>query len=382
MEYRFSEDQQMIKKALDSLLKREVRFEVFTEIVEKKDGFSKDLWKKLAENGWLGILAKGDIQTLDDMSSFDLVYLCESFGERLFPGPYSLVAGFIVPFLTQVGLTNNQKELLSLIVSGEKLITAVLPRTENGKNGMEFNGSDIKIMKEESDRIQVKGEIQHVPFVQHSDTFLLPIKSVFGGISVALINTDHDGVMIVPEQSHDLSKPQGTIVLDGVWIHNEDFIEERASDHREKLYKQLMNYFICLNGEMLGGANEVLERTVAFVKERKQFGVPVGSFQAVKHMVADMYSEIEKARSFNTYVAYLYEQNPDEHLINVASSRLFTSQMYKNVCEEAIQLHGGMGFTWEEGVHFWYKASMYHLYHVTHPTVLNEYILQDLLLKE
>ena len=84
MEYRYSEQQQMLKKALESLLKKEMPLERFKEIAEKKGGFSKDAWLKLADNGWLGIIAKGKWQAFEDMSSLDLMYLGESFGERPF----------------------------------------------------------------------------------------------------------------------------------------------------------------------------------------------------------------------------------------------------------------------------------------------------------
>ena len=115
------------------------------------------------------------------------------------------------------------------------------------------------------------------------------------------------------------------------------------------------------------------------MKERQQFGVPVGSFQAVKHMIADMKEAIEKARSYSVYIASQKGTNSDEKLLNAITSRYFSTEMYKKVCEDAIQLHGGMGFTWEESIHFWYKSSIYHLYHITHPSTMIEFILHNLL---
>ncbi|WP_415802961.1 acyl-CoA dehydrogenase family protein [Cytobacillus oceanisediminis] len=379
MEYRFSEQQQMLKQALHSLLKKEMPIEVFSEVVEKKDGFSKDAWKKLAENGWLGVLAKGEWQTLEDVGPLDLMYLSESVGEKLFPGPYSLVAGFIVPLLSQLKLTNQHQELLNMVISGEKLITTALPKLEKSQTKVEFNWPEINILNEESDKIHLTGEIKHIQFLQHTEVILVPFKNNGGRISAVLINIKNDGVNIIPEQSTDLSKPQGTLVLDGVWLNKDDFIEGTDSNHQELLNNQLTDYLLCLNGEMIGGANEVLNRTVNYVKERKQFGVPVGSFQAVKHMIADLHIAIEKARSYSVYVASQNGKSPNETLLNAISSRLFTTDIYKKVCEDAIQLHGGMGFTWEECIHYWYKASMYQQSHMTHPAMMTEFILQNLL---
>jgi alkylation response protein AidB-like acyl-CoA dehydrogenase len=381
MEYRFSEQQQMLKQALHSLLKKEMPIEAFSEVAEKKDGFSQDAWKKLAENGWLGVLAKGKWQTLEDVGPLDLMYLSESVGEKLFPGPYSLVAGFIVPLLSQLKLTNKQQELLEMVISGEKLITSALPKLERSQNKVGFNWPGINILNEENGKIQLTGEIRHIQFLQHTEVILVPFKNNVGGISAVLINTRNDGINIIPEQSADLSKPQGTLVLDGVWIDNDDFIGGPDSNHQELFNEQLTGYLICLNGEMIGGANEVLNRTVNYVKERKQFGVPVGSFQAVKHMIADLHIAIEKARSYSVYVASQTGKSSNETLLNAISSRLFTTDIYKKVCEDAIQLHGGMGFTWEESIHYWYKASIYQQSHITHPAIMTEYILQNLLLE-
>ncbi|MDM5225829.1 acyl-CoA dehydrogenase family protein [Cytobacillus sp. NJ13] len=381
MEYRFSEQQQMLKHALHSLLKKEMPIEKFSEAAEKKTGFSKEAWKKLAENGWLGVLAKGELQTLEDVCPLDLMYLTESFGERPFPGPYSLAAGFIVPFLSRLNLTDTQRNLLIQFISGEKLITAALPKFEKSKNIIEFNWPEIDILKEESGRIQFSGKIKHIQFIQHADAVLLPFVNKSKGISVALLNTELNGVKVISDNSVDLSKPQGTLELDGIWLDKNDFIEGADWDAQELLNKQLADYLICLNGEMIGGADEVLKKTINYVKERKQFGVRVGSFQAVKHLLADLHVGIEKARSYSVYAASQTGNNPSETLLNVITSRHFTADMYKKVCENAIQLHGGMGFTWEESIHYWYKASMYQLSHITQPAMMTEFILQNLLFK-
>ncbi len=369
----------MMKQSFHSLLNKELSNETFHQTIEENKGFSKELWKKVAQNGWLSVLAKGDMQLIENMTALDFMYLCESVGETLFPGPYSLVGGYIVPFLSQSTLTTTQTELLNNVVSGEQLITAVLPRIEKQNNRFNLIWPSIKIMEEENGCLLINGELDHILFAQHSKLLLLPIEDSNGKISVCLINTDREGITIVPQESVDLSKPQGKVVLDRVLVHlNDDFVEKRESDHSQRLFHQLMTYFICLNGEMVGGANKVLNQTVHYVKERKQFGVSVGSFQANKHMLADMYMMLEKARSFNIYVAFMHDQDSYNY-IDIAGSRLFTAEMYKKICEDAIQLHGGMGFTWEEGIHFWYKTALFQLYHVADPTNLTQFILEELL---
>lgn len=95
-------------------------------------------------------------------------------------------------------------------------------------------------------------------------------------------------------------------------------------------------------------------------------------------MIADIKVEIEKARSFSIYIHSIAEDE-EKVTLNLLCSRYFNTDMYKKICESSIQLHGGMGFTWEESIHFWYKAAMYQLYHLTHPALMEDYIHQNLL---
>jgi len=381
MEYRFSEQQQMLKKGLEAFLKKELPFETFTSITENENGFSKKLWKKLGENGWLGVLAKGELQALEDAGPLDLMYLGESIGEKIFPGPYTLTAGLIVPFLSQLKLSENQLELLNELVGGEKLITCALPLFGKADGQFDFIWPDLTI-NEDSEQLQLSGTIQNVPFIQHADAVLLPFKNQSGAISAVILPTDSRGMKIESDQAINLAKPQGSMILDEVPVRKNDLIEGTASNHQALLNEQLINYFISLNGEIIGGADEVLKRTIHYVKERKQFGVPVGSFQAVKHMIAEMHVEIEKARSYCVYTAAKLSNNPSESFMQAISTRLFTANVYKQVCETAIQLHGGMGFTWEESIHYWYKESMYQLAHITHPSMMNDFLLTRLLSQE
>ncbi|MDQ0269676.1 acyl-CoA dehydrogenase family protein [Cytobacillus purgationiresistens] len=376
MEYRYSEQQVMLKKALNSLLKKEMPFETFVEIAETKDGFSKDKWKKLADNGWLAILAQGEFQTLEEVNSLDLMYLSESIGGALFPGPFSLTAGMIVPLLSQLTLSEKQNELLLDIIAGEKLATAILPSLTDQGGTVKFNWPEL-INSNEEGKVTLTGSYSQLQFLQNSDVVFIPFTNNEDQLSVAIVNTSVNGVKITSQKSVDLSKPQGLLELQNVKIGQEDILSEKGLENL--FYATLLTYFTSISGEIIGGADEVLARTVNYVTERKQFGVAVGSFQAVKHMIAEMKVEIEKARSYSIYINSIDGKTDKATWLNIISSRYFNTNMYKKICEDSIQLHGGMGFTWEESIHFWYKASMFQLYHLTHPALMEAYIQQSLL---
>lgn len=376
MEYKISDDFEMLKQALNSLIKKEMPLDAFTNIVENEQGFSKELWKKLGQNGWLAI--QGDGESFDDINLVDVMYLGESFGESLFPGPYSLTAGFVVPLLSQLELNENQQKILNDVLIGEKLIATALPHFDRTSDGIELIWPNVELTTEGID-LKLKGKIKHVQFVQHADYLLLPFTNKLGKLSVTLIDLKEPNIRVNADDSADLTRPQGSVLLDGVQVNDADIIEGQSNDHNQVVKSQLVNYLIYLNGEIVGGASEVLRRTITFVKERKQFGVPVGSFQSVKHMIADMHVAIEKARSFSNYTTTQLDKDYNKKIFNVISVRYFMTDIYKKICEDSIQLHGGMGFTWEESIHFWYKASMSHLYDIIHPSIMSEFILENLL---
>lgn len=374
MEYGYSDDIKMLKEGLESLLNKELTVEKFTNTVEG-DGFSKELWRKIGENGWLSI--QEDIKSLNDhINMAEIMYLSESFGKHLFPGPFSLVAGYIIPLLSKVNLTEEMAAILEKVKSGEKLVTTVVPKIVSAANNIEIEWPEVLSTKK-ADDIEVSGEIKQVQFGQHADYLLLPLLNEANELQLTFIDLKHESVLIKSHESLDLLKPKATIAVNKLNVSQSTFIS--GTDIERHAKEQLLNYLIYITGEMLGGVNEVLNRTVNYVIERKQFGVPIGSFQAVKHMIADMKVSIEKARSYSVYNTSQLGEEFNGNFVNLLSVYYFTSTIYKKVSEDAIQLHGGMGFTWEESIHYWYKTSMNLMYEIIHPTEISRIVLQSIL---
>ena len=148
------------------------------------------------------------------------------------------------------------------------------------------------------------------------------------------------------------------MTFDSVEIAPEDLAGGPDADHRAAFAAALRRYMLWLDGEALGGAEQMLARTVEYVSQRRQFGVPVGSFQAVKHSLADAYAELELARGHAYDAAEEEERGGREVGVALAASRLICSRMYLTVVERSIQGHGGIGFTWEHEIHLWYRAAL------------------------
>ncbi len=173
------------------------------------------------------------------------------------------------------------------------------------------------------------------------------------GATVALIDLRQDGVAIEPVESLDLSRPSARIRIGDV-----------ATTHLEPQPQEMSSAMVVVRvavaAEQLGGAQACLDRTVAYVKERRQFGRAVGSFQAVKHALADMLVQVEMARSAVGRAVEAHA-NPDADPVVLAEAALvaqiWCSDAYRFVSAEAVQLHGGIGFTWEHDAHLYFRRA-------------------------
>jgi alkylation response protein AidB-like acyl-CoA dehydrogenase len=177
-----------------------------------------------------------------------------------------------------------------------------------------------------------------------------------GGLSVAVIPAASAGLSIHPHVMLDLTRPMARIELDGVNVSREQLLGDPGSA-ASAVEAALDLARIALASEALGGAERVLEMTTDYVKERVQFGRPVGSFQAVKHRLADMMIEVEAAKSAAWYAACVADERHEELAEAAAIAKSYCCDAFFDCAANAIQLHGGIGFTWEHEVHRYFKRA-------------------------
>lgn len=373
MDYTISEEQRMLAASLRDLLDDVMPQTRFRQICEDGDGFSPEAWRDLAAGGWLGILALDPNSGEAAGSTFDLTRAAELVGARLFPGPFSLVAALIVPLLTRAREVQGLE--VDALIDGSTLATMILPRPSSSEGRLEWNWDDVRVTGQENGRVRIAGASERVLFAQFAQHVLVPVHDPSGGVSIAVVPLGRDGVAARAEETLDPSRRTAGVEFEDVWVAKDEFVGGWGADYGDELVRWLERYLVCGNGESVGGAAEVLYRTVRYVTERKQFGVPVGSFQAVKHMLADASNQVELARTHLYHLAWKLD-NDFESSLDVACSRVYVADMYKAVCERAIQCHGGFGFTWEQGVHFWYKAALFNRSHPVPGHALRPFILE------
>jgi acyl-CoA dehydrogenase len=321
------------------------------------DAPEPELLREVAAGGWLE-LALGDPEDPHPSSGFRLAYLSEEIGAQQYPVPLSLLTALVIPFLAQVP---GGKPLPSprAAIDGEMIATIVLP---DGGAPFASRWTEVSIVSEEPSGAHVRGVAHGVIGADYADLILLPLERPDGTLSVAAVSPGDDIVRATDDDTLDLTKRSRTVEIDG-WLDESRFAGGMAHDHRPALERLIARYCLALDGECVGAASALLKRTVTFTSNRRQFGVPVGSFQAIKHQLADCVARIELARSMLYRIASEIDSREELSAQDVAYSRMATPDMYRLVAGRCIQCHGAIGVTWEEGLHIFYRQALLYCQH-------------------
>lgn len=308
MDFELNEDQLSLQKAAAEFLSKECTTTVVRSAFEGPDGAAAELYKKMADLGWLALAVPEDRGGLG-MGLVELAVLVEQLGYYDAPGPFFSTAGMAIPALLRLGAD----DLLDPLLDGS--------RTAGLVTDSEFvlDGQILDAF------ILVQGG--EARWVESSEAEVSPHATIDG--------TRRTATVTVPEGGGRSLGDAGQL--------------EAVVDAATAL----------LATESVGGMQRVLDMTVDYAKVRTQFGRPVGSFQSVKHRLADALLLTESARSAAYYASWANDAGVPEAALATSVAKAYTSDAYRWVAAQGIQLHGGIGFTWEHDAHLWFKrASM------------------------
>jgi acyl-CoA dehydrogenase len=331
--------------------------------------FDREIWREVSAGGWL----EAGITDGDDSGPL-LVHLGEQVGAYLLPGPFSLVASMVVPTLLEFSDSGLPFDYDS-VTSGEVVATILCP---SGGSPTDPEWRQFTL-SEEAGGVRLSGRATGVPIGHLADWVLVPITRDDGSVTIVLLEGMTPGIDREQDGELDFSRPAGVIAVDDLLIDGALLLGGSDADHRAALTACLQRYLLCLDAESVGGAEAALKQTVTYTSERRQFGVPVGSFQAVKHLLADAWAKIEVARSLTHHTAWALGHDPEAARDGVIGSRILAADMFPAVVETCIQCHGGAGFTWELGLHGWYRQALYHRHHPFSPDRLREILYGELI---
>ena len=349
MNFDFSDDQKLLRdQARKFLTDKCDRSTVRTVLEDNSNYYSNDLWKSISEMGWTGTAIPEEYGGLG-LGMLELCIIAEELGRSLAPTPFSSSIYLFAEFIKLYGNEEQKTKILPLIASGEKIGTFALSET-NGtpkpsnisteENGLKLTGTKSPVSDGQS--------ADYIIVAANSDSNKDP-----NSLSLYIIDKSQEGVELSELETIDPTRPACSVNFKST---NCEMLGEKGNG-----WNMIENIFnraaVLFSFEQVGGAQVSLDEAKKYSLERFAFGRPIGSFQSLKHRMADMYVKIELARSNAYYGAWALSTDSAELPVAAAGARVSASDAFNYSSQENIQIHGGVGFTWEYDCHLFYRRS-------------------------
>lgn len=341
MQTMYTEEQEQLREVVSRFLQAKSTAVDVRRLMASSEGYDLAVWQQLCgEVGLAGTHIPEEYGGVG-FGPVELGIVSEEMGRHLYCGPFfasSVMAGYAL----LNGATEACKSaILPDIASGAQIATLVL---DNLNNPGEV-GSALKATKE-----HVVSGIASIVVDAHIADLLIVVASTPDGLGLYLVNAGSEGLSITPQEALDPTRKLSRV----------SFAEVRA-ERIGWLTEELLNRTwdqICsvLAHEMIGGAQQLFESTLEYTKVRVQFGRPIGSFQALKHRCADLLMELEFAKAAIHHAAFCLAASDGEPYA-ASMAKAMASDTYMETARAGVQLRGGIGFTWEEDTHLWYKRA-------------------------
>lgn len=357
MDFGFSEDQELLRDSARKFLDAECPTTFVRKMMEDDSAHATELWKKAAELGWMGILIPEEHGGIGG-SFLDLVVVMEEMGRSLMPGPF-LATVLLGGTTVLAGGSDDQKDAVLPQVAAGELVMTLAQAEKSGR--YDAGGIGMPATARGSDFV-LSGEKLFVPDAHVADQMVVAARTGShaapeDGITLFLVDAKSPGVEITQLKTVDMTRRQCHVAFQDVAVAGSQVLGEVGQGW--PILKRVLDQAIAgLCTEMVGTGQQALDMAVEYAKERVQFGKPIGSFQAVKHKCVDMMVQVENARSLTYYAAWTVDENVDEASQAVPMAKAYCSDMCKTVTSEAIQVHGGIGFTWEHDMHLFYRRGL------------------------
>jgi alkylation response protein AidB-like acyl-CoA dehydrogenase len=352
MEFSLREETKMLKSNAEKFMKEKSPSSFVKNILKEEKGFSPALWKEMADLGWLGLI-HGEAYGGSGGDFFDLFVLFEEMGKAVLPSPFFCSAVFAGLLIQVAGDDRLRKEYLPGILQGKRILTVGL-RNEQGV--YDYPDPDLVAQETGKGSYRIKGTRLLVPYAHVADEILVCARLRKGSRSFGptLFKTKNKGPGVQGVPLNTLTgEKQFAVTYTDFAAAPQDLVgsPRKGAEYVEKIMPRLIT-LKC--GEMVGGLSKVVDMTVDYVKQRVQFGKPLGTLQVVQHTCADMTTFLDTARLIAYQAASLLSAGlPCAK--EVAMAKAWCSDVYKRGTQMAHQMHGGIGFTEEHDLHLYYK---------------------------
>ena len=348
MNFAFTDEQEQLRDFVRSFLEEKSSESAVREQMDTERGFDPDVWSQMSEQMGLPALAIAEEYGGQGFTFVEQVVVLEEMGRALLCAPYFSSAVLAANTLMQCGDEDAKHAHLEGIASGET--RAALAFTE--QNGRWDEAGITMAASPANGSWRLDGAKMYVLDGHTADLIIVAARTA-GGVSLFTVDPGADGVTRTALSTMDQTRKQAKLVFEDV----EAELVGAEGRGWPVLSTVLDLAAVALAAEQVGGAQRCLDMSVEYAKVRVQFGRPIGSFQAIKHKCADMLLEVESAKSAAYYAGWCAAEMNDE-LPQVASlAKSYCSEAYFHAAAENIQIHGGIGFTWEHPAHLYFKRA-------------------------
>jgi alkylation response protein AidB-like acyl-CoA dehydrogenase len=354
MDFALTEEQEMLRASAREFLEAECPKSLVRKMETDDIGHSPELWQKMADLGWLGLLFPEQYGGAG-FNFQDMAVLLEEMGRALLPGPYFSTAVLCGQAILDAGTNEQKAAFLKKIAAGELVMALAL--TEPSAH---YQARDIAIRADLSGGSYViNGTKMFVSDGQAADYFIVVTRTAEEakpqeGISLILVDAHSPGITVHPLRVMGIDK-QAAVVFQDVHVPS-DLLLGPADGGWPLVEKLLVWGAAGKCAESLGGAQAALDLTVGYVKTRRAFGQPIGSFQAIQHHCANMLTDVDTSRYLTYQAAWLVAQGK-LHAPEISEAKAWVSDAYGRVTSLAHQCHGGIAFTKEMDIHLYHKKA-------------------------
>ena len=356
MDFGFSQEQELLRATARKFLENECTSVFVRARMEEPAGVTDEFWAKLAEQGWLGLIYPEE-HGGSALGFVDLTVLMEEMGRVVMPGPFFstvLLGGLAI---REAGSAAQKKEWLTKIAAGQA--KATLAWTEPSAR---WDAAGVTTTARAADGGWVlSGTKLFVPDAHLADVLVVVARTSESarpedGVSLFLVRKDTLGLEVKLLPTMDQTRKLCEVTLRDARVGGDTLLGSRDGGWAP-LARVIQRATVALCAEMCGGAQRVLEMTTEYAKIRVAFGKPIGSYQGVKHRAADMLVDVENAKSLTYYAAWAVDENATEAPLAASMAKAYASDAFRRVAGAGIQLHGGIGFTWEHDLHLYFKRA-------------------------
>jgi alkylation response protein AidB-like acyl-CoA dehydrogenase len=345
----FTDDQEELRGAVRSFLEKECPLDVVRAVVETGEAPEK-LWPSMVSLDWPGLAIPEECGGVG-LSFVETAVVVEELGRVIAPGPFLATTTQFAPVVRELGSDAQRQRFLGAVASGA--ITGALAladhprrwglddvttRAERSAGGWRLSGTKLGVLADPT--------TDEVIVVARSDD----------GVGAFVVPGAECG--LTPVHSLDMSRPLFTAELDGVEIADDRVLGEPGSPTTlSGLTRALEEAILATALETLGTSDALFQMALAYVKDRRQFSVPIGSFQAIKHKMTDMFVAIERARALCYFAVAAIEEDAGSRAMAVAMAKSASDDCQRLVCQDSFQSFGGIGYTWEHDSHLFIKRA-------------------------